>query len=70
MDRFFTADVVGDEFVITEQFDPSADTVSRSNAWHQARSQRKPVVFVGLDNTRRELGVVYSLVAVVTHRPQ
>lgn len=68
MDRFFTTEIVNNEFVITEQFDSLSNTVSRNNAWDQARAQRRPVVFVGLDNARKELGVVYDVVAVVAYR--
>lgn len=63
MTRNFTAQVVGTEFVITEVA-PKTSVLSpgttRELAWQQARTQANPVVFVALDGSRRELGIVFD----------
>ena len=60
MRRFFTTEATATAFVITETREQSWTSVTRQQAWDRARAQAAPVVFVGINGRRQNLGQAFD----------
>lgn len=60
MRRFFTTEATATAFVITETRTQTGLSVTRQQAWDRARAQTAPVIFVGTNGRRQNLGQVFS----------
>jgi hypothetical protein len=60
MRRFFQTEATATAFIITETRTQTGLSVTRQQAWDRARAQAAPVIFVGTNGIRRNLGVAFS----------